>query len=301
LRNGFYARAVTFPLLLLNGTSVTDGCRFETSALRLAIAAQNNEFVGGCRSLAVVESKLPNVQKAEKKLFPTWPPNYVPPAARGDWVLAATRQIQDYLCDGRDIRLSTAALLAARFPLVSPTGRVTCNGRSSYVVDGGYFEDSGVGTLDELWSSLEPLVASENAKAKGSCIVPLLIELDNHYGAPAGPGPDARPNELFAPLQALGQLSGAHDADARLTGALLFSGAIAPGQIVKRGDATLDRVANVYPLAHPGSEAPLGWTLSDVAKTDLSNELKNPYVQLQLTRIRQWFKPDTLSCTIGKG
>jgi hypothetical protein len=301
LKQGLYQRGATFPLLLLNGTSVTDGCRFETSVLRLAIAAQNNEFVGGCRSLAVFESKLPNVQEAEKKLFPTWPPTYVPPTARTNWVLAATRQVQDYLCDGRDISLSTAALLAARFPIVSPTGRVTCDGRSSYVVDGGYFEDSGVGTIDELWSSLEPLVAAENAKTTGPCIVPFLIEIDNHYSTPAGPGPDARPDELLAPLQTIGAVRGAHDADARLTGALRFSGPVAPNQTVSNGHAMLDRVAYVYPLAHPGSEAPLGWTLSEVAKTDLNNELENPYVQLQLERIRQWFKPRTLSCTIAKG
>jgi hypothetical protein len=40
-----------------------------------------------------------------------------------------------------------------------------------------------------------------------------------------------------------------------------------------------DHVAFVYPLAHPGTQAPLGWTLSGAATTELESQLQNPYVR----------------------
>src|SRR5947207_1965180 len=82
--------------------------------------------------------------------------------------------------------------------------------------------------------------------------------------------PQARPPELLVPLQTLKQVSSGHDADARLAGAIMFSGAIAPGQRIERDHKLLDRIAYIYPRAHPGTEAPLGWTLSQTSKTDLN-------------------------------
>ncbi len=52
------------------------------------------------------------------------------------------------------IRLSTAAILGARFPYMSPAGRIdqpTKKGsRKNYFVDGGYFDNSGAGVVQEM-------------------------------------------------------------------------------------------------------------------------------------------------------
>jgi hypothetical protein len=49
-----------------------------------------------------------------------------------------------------DLRVSTAAVLSSRFPYVSPAGKVF----DRYFVDGGYFDNSGAGTVLEFIHSL---------------------------------------------------------------------------------------------------------------------------------------------------
>ncbi|MCG8330047.1 MAG: patatin-like phospholipase family protein [Chitinophagales bacterium] len=52
---------------------------------------------------------------------------------------------------GKDIPISTAALLSARFPLITPAGKI-CKGSSYWgnVVDGGYYDNSGLETTFEV-------------------------------------------------------------------------------------------------------------------------------------------------------
>ena len=57
------------------------------------------------------------------------------------------------LRDAPDLRLSTAALLSARFPIISPAGVLRNDADASFgdrVVDGGYFENSGLSTAPTL-------------------------------------------------------------------------------------------------------------------------------------------------------
>ncbi len=55
--------------------------------------------------------------------------------------------VLDLVEKGRDIRLSTAMILGARFPYMSPGGKLGIN---SYFVDGGYFDNSGAGPVHEM-------------------------------------------------------------------------------------------------------------------------------------------------------
>jgi hypothetical protein len=83
-----------------------------------------------------------------------------------------------------DVRLSTAVLNSARFPLVSPAGAIinrrdqssTKYGHRGHILDGGYFENNGSETMREIAEA----VARELQKeiANGS-IVPVFIELIN--------------------------------------------------------------------------------------------------------------------------
>jgi hypothetical protein len=68
-----------------------------------------------------------------------------------------------YFRDPVTIPLSTAVGLSARFPLVTPAGTITMNGRKRRYVDGGYFENSGTATLVELLSLLQSLRAEKTA------------------------------------------------------------------------------------------------------------------------------------------
>jgi hypothetical protein len=246
------------PLLLLNGTSVQDGCRFETSALDLGGAT------GTCTSLA--------------------------PGDSGS-ALPTTRGLTSFLCPGADVRLSTAALLSARFPYVSPSARVTgCSSsvRPAYVVDGGYFDGSGASTIDELWAALGPLVANRNTnEAKQPCIVPLFIQIDNHYASITAPSIKP-PNQALVPPSTLMAVHSTRDDEARQTAAALFNRPVGP---------SLTGWAHIYPQAHPGGEPPLGWALSAQSMSDMRNQMfHQPNNQRALAHVAAWFKPGALTC-----
>ena len=55
---------------------------------------------------------------------------------------------QEYATPGiEEVSIGVAALHSARFPLISPAGRVQIGGKEIRVVDGGYFDNSGAFTL----------------------------------------------------------------------------------------------------------------------------------------------------------
>ncbi|WP_290708574.1 hypothetical protein [Flavihumibacter sp. CACIAM 22H1] len=89
------------------------------------------------------------------------------------------------LSTDQTMRLSTAAILGARFPYISPAGRINQpkkpspeNGadtiRAHYFVDGGYFDNSGAGAVQEMIRTLlmlagnskDPLIRQRAAKLK---------------------------------------------------------------------------------------------------------------------------------------
>jgi hypothetical protein len=287
LKQGLFASREQWPVLFLNGTSVIDGCRFETSAVatssRIRGDSQSSRLVDGCLSLQHYED----------------PQFYTPPTKR-TWPLAGTKDLASYLCPNEDVRLSTAALLSARFPFVSPSGRVRCkDGPSVYVVDGGYWDNTASSTIIEMYDHLRSEIAAFNLASPHDCIVPFLIQIDNHYLAATGPGHDARPKELFIPTNTLSKVRVGREADTREEAALLFSGSeFAPGQITNLAPGAQDRQAHIYPQAHPGIQAPLGWTLSKSAQSDLENQLMTDFNQTEIDKVRSWFdRPAT--CTIS--
>src|SRR5207249_2563444 len=66
----------------------------------------------------------------------------------------------------RDLRLSTAAVLGARFPWVTPAATVEDhrfpNTDRVKLVDGGYVDNSGVETILDLRDSLDGIIKQEN-------------------------------------------------------------------------------------------------------------------------------------------
>src|SRR5436190_12703167 len=59
----------------------------------------------------------------------------------------------DLLDEKEDIKLSTAVVLGASFPYISPAGRVDSAGiknKANYFVDGAYFDNSGSGVVNEM-------------------------------------------------------------------------------------------------------------------------------------------------------
>ncbi len=256
------------PLLVLSATSVRDGCRINVSALDIARTPQRG---AGCLSPE-------NAHDQESS------------------ALAATHDLFD-TCGRRDLRLSTAALLSARFPLVSSSGRLgppSCEQPSLFAVDGGYFDNSATSTVSELWTHLEPLVDRFNRRSRDGCVVPFLLQLDNHYSDERPADEPKRPFELEAPLRTITAARSAREEGARQAAALAF-GAPSFGSIDgaylagKRRQPILSRYAHLYPRAHPGTTAPLGWTLSRPSRQSLREQLISGDNRSALDRIRRWF------------
>ena len=201
--------------------------------------------------------------------------------------LAGTPQVVAALCAGNDLRLSTAALLAGRFPYVSPTARVDegcrpytdvtakeqldlCGspkrtvgqaGCKLELVDGGYIDNSGLATVDMLFPTLKKLVEEQNASGSTTRKIALVIvELDNYFRA--------APSEAPSADSGIGR-------DSRTAG----DGTRRPelgrdGCACRRVPVTpAGCTVTISPAAHPGLRAPVGWEISPSAETEHQNGL----------------------------
>jgi hypothetical protein len=290
------------PLLLLNGTSVGDGCRFNVSVLDASVEVVNPREVPTCRSNAPFDesqdlTRLPTAGEqrrvAEKSALP------------------ATRDLADFLCgEPYDVSLSTAALLSARFPYVNPSGRIAwrCPGVDrppvAHVVDGGYLDTSGASPIVELMTRLEPLVEEwqrVDAPA-GTCVVPLMIQVDNGFEDTAPPRGGRRPAELLIPPKTVFDARIGRAAEARNAAALLFNAPF--GGITLAEAVFADRYAHFVNQAHPGPAAPLGWAQSRYSEEELRSQLRQKKNLQALSEIRQWFaaaENGDLRCPGGDG
>lgn len=139
------------PLLLLNATSVTTGKRLIATPLKTTYSHNNKSTPLFTDSLDL--HSLLNFEKLTQK---GWQQN---------------SQSQHHI---PDIALSKAVSLSARFPLISPHGNIlSLNGSLiDRVVDGGYFDNSGMLTALELAKAIETLT--------DGAIKPMLVQISNH-------------------------------------------------------------------------------------------------------------------------
>jgi hypothetical protein len=136
------------------------------------------------------------------------------------------------------LRWSSAALLSARFPIISPAGRdavrlddagkpTNCQGGANFqLIDGGYSEGSGLGTISDLWPALQKEVLGHNAcvtaalavvklpfpgnkppcpniAATADLVAPVFVFLQNSPGADLVGAPPKAAGELEVPLVGL--------------------------------------------------------------------------------------------------
>ncbi len=104
-----------------------------------------------------------------------------------------------------DVPLSTAAHLSARFPYVSPGGRIPgAPSGCTHLVDGGYFENSGTATLLDL---LEGLPDTTAGGPPG--YVPVVISINNDPERDCPSSPPRLLSELQIPVDTLLDARGA--------------------------------------------------------------------------------------------
>jgi hypothetical protein len=122
--------------------------------------------------------------------------------------------ILELIGDHRDIKLSTAVVLGASFPYISPAGRIDSlhdvNGKltekgSQYFVDGGYFDNSGAGFVNEMIIGINNLLATDDSlkifKDHLEFFVLHILNTDpkNRTGKPI----NSMTNDLLAPFKTM--------------------------------------------------------------------------------------------------
>ena len=156
-----------FPLTVFDSATVDDGCRLNSSVLAAATKDETASSTG-CYTMAPFAPAV-GQQVGSAGFTETGSPGA---PTQSEPVLAGTKDLYDYLCapgdpaHSRDIALSSASLLAARFPYISPTGGLTgCNNdptakqSRTFTMDGGVIDNSGASALGELWSGIAGQIA----------------------------------------------------------------------------------------------------------------------------------------------
>jgi hypothetical protein len=261
------------PVLVLNGATVAEGCRFVSSVLDEGTASPAT----GCRAFTPFENGT---------------------AAKETQALGVTYDVVDFLCDDEDVPLSTAVHLSARFPYVSPTGRVVANcgpgeGIDSYILDGGVLESSAALPAVDLEREVRGEISRYN-QDNDACFVPFFIQIDNGYEIPDSPPRGEDASELTAPPNSERATRGAWLSNARQAAAIEFTRPIELGleREFPRGAPEWDRYVHIYPRAHPGVQAPLGWSLSDSAKGDLRKQLQLGSNLAEIQYAQSWAEGD---------
>lgn len=188
------------------------------------------------------------------------------------------------------MRVATAAMLAARFPYVTPSGRVgPCaqDGRTAppdQLVDGGYLENTGLGTLADTSDVWLPAVQQWDADHAGDAdgtgravIAPVVVYLDNDTGNDQhAPQRDITTEALLPPLAKLRAGSGAVADEATLQRAV---DAVDPERVCGPTDRVCRQalasvgheVFRVFPGTRPQVAAPLGWILSASSRRSMDD------------------------------
>ncbi len=165
----------------------------------------------------------------------------------------------------RDIAVSAAVSLSARFPWITPAGWFQdvehlsgpnlSRRRTIGLVDGGYFENSGVATAIDLIRSMQ--ATAQRHGFGGRIEIVLIVLTSGDY-----PGDKDRPmNELLAPVQALLNTRGARAYITIAEAEREFNKATTSGD-----EGTLNRALRFRKLrlAEMGQPVPLGWRLSTI-------------------------------------
>jgi hypothetical protein len=169
-----------------------------------------------------------------------------------------------------DVPLSTAAILSARFPLITSAGALPCQGERRRLVDGGYFENSGLTTILDVIDVLGPL-----ATEKRVALIVLRIEnggASTNARTVIGAKPAAPDNwlpEIASPVRAMLATRGARAEVAAAT----LSGRASAATACRGVDSCLDLRVIRLRLRPSCTYVPLGWSLSSRARAEMRRQL----------------------------
>ncbi len=177
--------------------------------------------------------------------------------------------------DGRLVPcLSTAACLSARFPIVTPAASLRSPADALHpgkhrLVDGGYFENTGVATAMEMFYAMRSIVKNEPGLPPCRFV---LIRIGSQEGKPRPPFEGL--GELLSPFRAMIHTREARGQDA-IRQLQQMTEEYDPKRDWKAGDRP-ERIEFVLDT-NRGYPIPLGWLLSEEARAEIAAQL--PSVQ----------------------
>lgn len=243
----------------------------------------------GCRAIIADRPLTPPPRHARPTL--TCAPGSAAPAAYSYDFLAALPCLNG-------LGTVTAALLSARFPFVTPAGRVSaCGQPPEQYVDGGYSDSTGLSTLADLAPNLVTAIRAYNTANVTSTppgrpvtiVVPVTVYMGNSAvpepipgAAPGSPPEPLIPLTSAAKSSAKTQLIGSTASMERLAGetapSQLFSCTPATLRCTLAQKAAAARVPRhlilIAPRTYPRVAAPLGWVLSQASRNALTRALQ---------------------------
>lgn len=164
---------------------------------------------------------------------------------------------------GSDMRLSTAAVISSRFPYVSPAGKVF----DRYYVDGGYFDNSGAGTVLEFLQELKDYLSDTTrvvARYRDRLTFHLVHITNSEVLQPSTKAIHPLTNDLLAPLLTLAGMQGSSTniGDGLLTNAFKQFNADTTNAMIVYSlyDETWDPTKNTGEFEEG---YPMSWVLSD--------------------------------------
>ena len=218
--------------------------------------------------------------------------------ATGKRIVTSNLRLEGHLNDAYDffsrcrlaIRMSTAADNSARFPIIGPAGTLRrdgtaqenghCNFDRAFdrIVDGGYFENFGAASALDLLQALDSLACAREAGPCNLDVLVIQISSDPTYGGVAraeppalaegnapprgGKTPQRFAAELLSPVETLLNTRGAHG---DLAAQRLYDWTVGNPR---------NRFVEFRLVERAGeSEPPLGWVLSEAAKTAIDCQL----------------------------
>jgi len=273
------------PLTMFNGAQAETGCRLNTSPVPLTAPRQELDNVIDCRAV---------VGRYRTFTLPADDAEYqvrVPAAT----VTVDSVAVTNGCPTKRSFRVSTAALLSARWPYISPSGRNPCGPQWVSAIDGGYADPAGYAGFRDLWLQVAPLVAAHNAGVSGDAglVVPVLVNVDNHYQSSARAADPRRTAELLVvplgKLRAGGTLGAEREQAAMSLVATSPPGSALACQVPAYdpdGEPVDDESDNqpalgrvlLAPVTRPGLPAPLAWTLAKGSREDLDDQRGDLFV-----------------------
>jgi hypothetical protein len=207
-------------------------------------------------------------------------------------------------------------MLAARFPYVTPSGHVGQCGRASgdvapldQLVDGGYLENTGLGTINDLSDIWLPHVRKWNTdelqKPQPKLIVPLVAYLDNATGTDKNAPKRNITNEFLLPP--LAKLHAGSDAIADEASLQRASDLVAPDQVCPAGDTFCTsaiskiegRIYAVYPASRPQSpHHSAGYCPASAGKPSRPRSISRRIRRVRQEKTQQCVHADTVHFTI---